>query len=86
MKDDAKEKAEKVLNTALVGSKETMAKLLRESTSESAHAIKKMILDSLAEARDLAQQSRKFSRFALLSSAGMLTVSCMFVLLLLMNV
>lgn len=67
-KDDAKEKAEKVLNVALAESKGAMAKLLQESTSGSVQAMKKMISDSLAESRDLAQQTQKFSRFALSSS------------------
>ena len=80
-KDDAKDKAEKVLNAALVGSKEAMAKLLQESTSESVHTIKKMIADSLTEAHDLAEKTRKFSRITLVSSAAMLTMSCLFILI-----
>jgi hypothetical protein len=74
-KDDAKVKAEKVLNAALVASKEAMAKLLQESTGEQAQAMKKMISDSLAEARDLTHQTRKFSWWALGASAAMLGVS-----------
>ena len=81
-KNDANEKAEKVLNAALVGSKEAMAKLLQESTNESIQTIKKMIDDSLAEARDLTQQARKFSWFVLLSSVVILAGS---VLTFLMN-
>ena len=49
-----------------------MGQLLQESTNESVHAMKKAISDSLAEARDLTQQARKFSRFALLSSIAVL--------------
>jgi vacuolar-type H+-ATPase subunit H len=74
-RDDAKEKAEKIINAALAGSKEAMARLLRESTSESVQAMKKMLSDSLAESCDLAQQTRKFSRFALFSSISILTGS-----------
>ena len=80
-KDDAKDKAEKVLSAALASSKSAMAKLLQESTNESIHAMKKMISDSLAEARDLMQQARKFSRFALSSSAAILTGCCLFYIL-----
>ncbi|HFK5879029.1 TPA: hypothetical protein ACGYSL_002954 [Legionella pneumophila] len=76
-KVDAKEKAEKILNAALAGSKETMARSLQESTNKSVHIMKKMI----AEAHDLAQQTRKFSRFVFLSSGVMLTTSCLFMLL-----
>lgn len=84
-KDDAKEKAEKVLNAALTGSKEAMTKLLRESTSELVQALKKMISDSLIEAHALAQQTQKFSRVALLSSVALLTVSCTFMVFFLVN-
>lgn len=71
-KDDAREKAEKVLNAALASSKEAMARLLQESTRESVHAVKKMISDSLAEARYLTQQARKFSQFTMISSIAIL--------------
>ncbi|WP_133128631.1 conjugal transfer protein TraM [Legionella nagasakiensis] len=63
-KDDAKGKAEKVLNAALSSSKDAMAKLLQESTSESVQAIKMMISSSLVEAHNLLKQSRKISVFA----------------------
>lgn len=79
-KDDAKEKAEKVLNAALVSSKETMTRLLQESTSESGQAIKKMLSGLLMEAREVAQLTQKFSRFALISST-VLFVSCLLILL-----
>ncbi|HEM1702531.1 TPA: conjugal transfer protein TraM, partial [Legionella pneumophila] len=39
-KDDAKDKAEKVLNAALAGSKEAMAKLFQETTNQSVHVMK----------------------------------------------
>lgn len=80
-KDDAKDKAEKVLNAALTCGKEAMFSLMKESTYESVQAMKKMILDSLSEAHDLAEKTRKFNRFALLSSASMLTLSCLFIML-----
>lgn len=79
-KGDAKEKAEKILNAALAGSKEAMARLFQESTNESVHAVKKMISDSLVEARDMVQQTQKFGWFSFLSSVAMLTASCLFML------
>jgi len=82
-KDDAKKKAEKILNVALMASKEAMARVLQNSTNESVQIIKKIITDSLAETRDLTQQSRRFSRFALLSSTAILTSSCLFIFILL---
>lgn len=79
-KDDAKDKAERVLNAALASSKETMDKILRQATHESALVMQKMISDSLKEARGLNQQTQKTSQFTLLSSAVLLTVSCTFIL------
>lgn len=84
-KDDAKDKAEKVLNAALSSSKEAMDKILRQATSESALLMKNLISNSLTEARDLTQQTRKTNQFTLLSSVVMLTISCAFMLLFLIN-
>ncbi|WP_131780604.1 conjugal transfer protein TraM [Legionella bozemanae] len=78
-KDDAKEKAEKILNLTLAGSKEVMSKLIHDSTNESIEAMKNMISSSLAEARDITQQARIFSRYALLSSTVILIGSCLFI-------
>ncbi|MCC5791313.1 MAG: conjugal transfer protein TraM [Legionellaceae bacterium] len=85
-KNDAKEKAEKVLNAALAGSKEAMAKVFQETTDQSSHVMKKMIIDSLTEVRNLRQHTRNYSRLALLSSVSMLTVFFFFLLYSLVNV
>lgn len=66
-KDDAKEKAEKVLNVALATSKEAVVRLLHDSSNESLEAMRKLISDSLIEARALSQQSQKISLYTLLS-------------------
>ncbi|RUR17666.1 conjugal transfer protein TraM [Legionella sp. km535] len=79
--EDAKEKAEKVLNVALASSKEAISRLLQESTRESIQVMKKLISDSLIEANSLTQMMQKFSRFALVSSATLFAVSCMTLLL-----
>ncbi|PWY54584.1 conjugal transfer protein TraM [Legionella qingyii] len=42
-------------------------------------AMKNMISSSLAEARDITQQARTFSRYALLSSTVILIGSCLFI-------
>lgn len=81
-KDDAKEKAEKVLNAALASSKEAMARLLQESTRESVQAMKKLLSDSLIEAHALTQKTQKFSRFTLASSATLFAASCVLLILL----
>lgn len=79
-KDDAKEKAEKVLNVALASSKEAMTRLLHESTRESVQVMKKLISDSLIEAHSLTQRTQKFSRFALVASATLFAASIIFLL------
>ncbi|HAT2056621.1 TPA: conjugal transfer protein TraM [Legionella pneumophila] len=80
-KNDAKEKAEKVLNASLASSKEAITRLLQESTRESVQAMKKLISDSLTEAHSLAQKTQKFSRFALMLSATLFAISCIILLL-----
>lgn len=82
-RDDAKEKAEKIINAALAGSKEAMARLLLESTNMSVQSMERMISDSLAEARDLLQQTKKFGWFMLVSSVVILAASSLFMLFLL---
>lgn len=79
-RDDAKEKAEKVLNAALSSSKEVMDKRLRQATSEFTNAIKKLISDSLTEAQNLTQQTRKYNQFCL---AGSIIVCFLFLFFLL---
>ena len=82
-RDDAKEKAEKIINAALAGSKEAMARLLLESTNTSVQAMERMISDSLTKARDLSQQTKKFAWFMLVSSVVLLAASFLFMLFLL---
>ncbi|MFO3020310.1 conjugal transfer protein TraM [Legionella pneumophila serogroup 1] len=84
-KVDAKDKAEKVLNAALASSKEAMNKILREATNEFVYVMKNVVSDSLTEAKDLTQQTRKANRFTLSASVTILTVSCAFMLYLLIN-
>lgn len=79
-KNDAKEKAEKVINAALAGSKDGMDKILRQTTSEYTHAMRNLVSESLDEARDLTRQAQKTNRFTLFSSAAMLTLSCIILL------
>lgn len=82
-RDDAKEKAEKIINAALAGSKEAMAKLLLESTNASVQSVERMISVSLAEARDLSKQTKKFGWLMLVSSVVILAASSLFMLFLL---
>jgi hypothetical protein len=82
-RDDAKEKAEKIINAALACSKEAMAKLLLESTNASVQSVERMISVSLAEARDLSQQAKKFAWLMLVSSVVILAASSLCMLFLL---
>ena len=82
-RDDAKEKAEKIINAALASSKEAMARLLLESTNISVQSMERMISDSLAEARDLLQQTKKFAWLMLVSSVVILAASSLCMLFLL---
>ncbi len=78
-KDDAREKAEKILNMALANSKEAMIRLLKEATNESVSVIKKVISDSVAEVHDMAKHTKNYSLLTLFGSA--LVVSCVFLAL-----
>lgn len=78
-KDDAREKAEKMLNMALASSKEAMTRLLQEATHESVSIIKKVISDSVAEVHDMAKQTKNYSLLALFGSV--LVVPCVYLAL-----
>ncbi|HHT9981003.1 TPA: conjugal transfer protein TraM [Legionella pneumophila] len=80
-KDDAKEKAEKVLNAALASSKETMTKISQEYTRESVQEMKKLMTNALVESHDLTRKTRKLSQSTLLLSAAILCASCLMVLI-----
>ncbi|MGX8726463.1 conjugal transfer protein TraM [Legionella pneumophila] len=79
-RDDAKDKAEKVLNAALAGGTEVMARLLRESTNDLIQVMTKAVSDSLAQAHDLTQKTRKFSWLILFSSTAILITFCLILL------
>ena len=81
-RDDANNKAEKILNAALSSSKEAMDKILRQTTSEFTQAMKQLISDSLTEARDLTRQTRKYNHFWL---AGSITACLLFLFCYLSN-
>ncbi|AWN73027.1 conjugal transfer protein TraM [Legionella anisa] len=78
-KDDAREKAEKILNMALASSKEAMTHLLHEATNESVSVIKKVISDSVTQVHVMAKQTKNYSLLALFCSV--LVVSCIHLVL-----
>lgn len=79
-KDDAKEKAEKILNITLANSKEVMARLINDSTNESIEAMKNIISDSLTEVRDRAQKVQRGNQLALFLLIVILTGYFLFLL------
>lgn len=81
-RDDANNKAEKILNATLSSSKEAMEKILRQTTSEFTQAMKQLISDSLTEARNLTRQTRKYNHFWL---AGSITACLIFLFFYLSN-
>lgn len=68
-KDDAKEKAEKILNSALSGSKDMMNRLLQETTKENKFAMQKSISDSFIEAHSLVNRIQWLGWFVLIGSS-----------------
>lgn len=68
-KEDSKEKAEKVLNSALASSKKVMAGLLQETIQETTLSMQKKISDSLAEAHKLADRIQMFGWVVLVGSS-----------------
>jgi cell division septum initiation protein DivIVA len=73
--DDAKEKAEKILNSSLSSSTDAVARILHELTNQNVNTIKQVISDSLIKSDDLLQQARTTSRLTLMLSSCLLTVS-----------
>ncbi|HAT1815618.1 TPA: conjugal transfer protein TraM [Legionella pneumophila] len=71
-RDDAKEKAEKVLNAALAASTETMTRVSKEFTSDYNQTTKKLMDDLRIEMRVLSQQIYKFSWLGLSAIAMMI--------------
>lgn len=74
-KNDAKEKAEKVLNAALTSSKEVMSKMMQEGFKESLDAIQTSINNSISEARSIEARSRKYSNLSLAASGVVFVVA-----------
>lgn len=77
-RDDAKEKAEKILNAALSSSKEVMAKLIQQSTEQAVVAIQTIMNHTLTELKNIERRTRSYSRMALIA-AGVVLFSLLFV-------
>ncbi|MCW8451798.1 conjugal transfer protein TraM [Legionella quinlivanii] len=79
--NEAKEKADKILNASLAKSKEVFAKRLQEATNESIHDIKKMLYGSLNEISKLKIQTRNYCQFLMISSTTILILTILFALI-----
>ncbi|HAT9102312.1 TPA: conjugal transfer protein TraM [Legionella pneumophila subsp. pneumophila] len=78
---DAKEKAEKILNSALTGSKETMRRLLQETTQEIILSLKKITADSMTQSHVNSKKSQRFALFLCIGSMTIIAGTCLFRLL-----
>lgn len=76
--NDAKEKAETILNHSLTSSKNFMAKASRDAANESLGAIKKTVSDAISECARLNQQAQSTSRFSLIACSCIITISSLF--------
>ena len=76
--NDAKDKAETILNQSLAGSKKLITKMSLEATNENLNAIKNVIVNSINECKMLNQQARKTSRFSLIICSCLLATSFLF--------
>lgn len=77
-RDDAKEKSEKILNAALVSSKEMMAKLVQQSTNQAVEAIQTIMNRTVTELKGIELRTKKYSITALTAS-GVIIISLLFV-------
>lgn len=73
-KEDAKEKAEKVLNASLGASKAAMSELLEIKTAESADKLKDVMLTAVNESRLIASRAYKINLITLYTVAAGITI------------
>ena len=73
-KDDAKEKAEKVLNASLAASKAAMSELLEIKTAESADKLKDVMLTAVNESRLIASRAYKINMITLYAVSAGITI------------
>jgi len=76
--NDAKDKAEAILNQSLVASKKLISKMTLEATNENLVAIKTVIVDSVNECRRLNQKARTANRFSMIACSCLLVASFLF--------
>lgn len=68
----AKDKSEKILNAALVSSKEVMAKLVQQSTHHAVEAIEAIMNKAIAELKSMELRTKNNSRITLIASGAIL--------------
>ncbi|MFT4059264.1 MAG: conjugal transfer protein TraM [Legionella sp.] len=77
-KDDAKDKSEKVLNAALISSKEMMAKLVQQSTAQAVEAIQLIMNNAITEIKEVELRTKNYS-IATFMVSGVILISFMLV-------
>lgn len=76
--DDAKNKAEKILNSALEASKSAIESQLSIAATEHASLVKAELVKSVEEITKLNSEAKKSNRFTFYSCSALLLFSCVF--------
>ena len=79
--DDAKEKAEKILNASLHTSKASLESILVKAAQEHKDLIKAEVAKSVDEIRHLNREAKAISKFSIIASISILLVACAFVMI-----
>ena len=77
-KDDAKEKAENILNSALGASKSSLDEILNNAAKEHTNLIKTEISKSINEIKNLNYETKTISKISFILSSTILIASCAF--------
>lgn len=77
-KNDAKEKAENILNSALGASKSSLDEILNNAAKEHTNLIKTEISKSIKDIRNLNHETKAISKISFILSSTILIASCAF--------
>lgn len=77
-KDDAKEKSENILNSALSASKSSLDEILNNAAKEHTNLIKAEILKSIMDIKNLNRETKAISKISFILSSTILIASCAF--------
>lgn len=80
-KEDAHEKAEKILNASLASSKEMMAKLVQQSSEQATQLIQDIMTNAVNELKEIRSSTKIYSITSLLASGIMATLLMVLIVL-----